>query len=778
MQERVCQTAIGGLLHDIGKVVYRSGDNRSHPESGCAFLQEAGVVDSTILQQVRFHHAKDLRTAPLPQDSLAYITYIADNIASAADRREAAEAGHGFSRELAQDSIFNRLNGNAGTSKYAPRLLSEKINFPTDAPIPYDGHFYAQCLRSCKEDLRGIHLDERYINSLLEILEACLTYVPSSTSLEEVADISLFDHCKLTAALGCCILHYLTEQHISDYRTALWRHEKQFYEQKAFLLYSMDLSGIQDFIYTITSDGALKALRARSFYLELLMEHLVDTLLEAAGLSRANCLYTGGGHTYLLLANTGSTRERIEQFETETNRWLLQHFGTGLYLAGGYAACSANDLKNESDGSYRGIFRQISAELSSRKLHRYSAPQLITLNKAAQKDGVRECAVCHRTDLLTEGEKCTLCAGLEAFSKDIQNKSFFAVSKTPSGPGALPLPHGCCLSAETNDSLLHRIKHDTGYRRSYAKNEFYTGQQVASKLWVGDYQNGDSFQALAQGAEGICRLAVLRADVDDLGRAFVSGFESEQYGQRYVTLSRTAAFSRSLSLFFKRHINQLLQQGTYLLTDKDDTARRATIVYAGGDDVFVIGAWDDIIGFAVDLHDELSAFTQGTLTISAGIGLYPEKYPVSSMARQTGLLEELSKSCPGKNAVTLFDEGHTYPWPEFINSVLEEKYDLIRRFFASSEDRGKAFLYKLLELMRSRGEKINLARYAYLLARMQPGEKAPPEQQVLYREFSRKMYTWMLDSEQCRQAITAIYIYVYTVREGDGTNEDRPEELR
>ena len=45
-----------------------------------------------------------------------------------------------------------------------------------------------------------------------------------------------------------------------------------------FLLYSLDLSGIQDFIYTITSDGALKALRARSFYLELLTEHLVDTM--------------------------------------------------------------------------------------------------------------------------------------------------------------------------------------------------------------------------------------------------------------------------------------------------------------------------------------------------------------------------------------------------------------------------------------------------------------------------------------------------------------------
>ena len=315
------------------------------------------------------------------------------------------------------------------------------------------------------------------------------------------------------------------------------------------------------------------------------------------------------------------------------------------------------------------------------------------------------------------------------------------------------------------------MKQDVGYQRSYSKNDFYTGQQIASKLRVGDYQKGDSFQELARNSSGIRRLAVLRADIDNLGQAFVRGFESEKYGQRYVTLSRTSTFSRSLSLFFKRHINSILKQGVYFLTEEDDVARNATIVYSGGDDVFVIGAWNDIIGFAVDLHDNLEQFSQGTLTISAGIGLYPEKYPVSTMARETGQLEDFSKAYPDKNAITVFDEANTYSWSDFINLVLEEKYTLIQKFFSSMEDYGKSFLYRLLELMRSRGEKINLARYAYLLARMQPNDKAPAEQQALYKEFSRKMYEWMQDDAQCKQAITAIYIYVYTIREGDADED-------
>lgn len=771
MREIQYQVAVGGLLHDIGKVVFRSGDGRSHPESGFEFLREAGVTDTKILHQVRFHHAKDLQSTSLLGDSLAYITYIADNIASAADRRESETAGSGFFRELPQDSIFNRLNGNEGVRKYVPRLLSEEINFPTEKAVAYDKQFYVRCLDSVRDNLRGLCLNEQYINSLLELLEAHLTYVPSSTSLKETADISLFDHCKLTAALGCCILEYLGEQKISDYRLALWKEEKRFYSQKAFLLYSIDLSGIQDFIYTITSDGALKVLRARSFYLELLMEHLVDTVLQMVGLSRANCIYTGGGHAYLLFANTNSVHEKIEQFERETNIWLLQNFGTGLYLAGGYAACSANDLKNEPSGSYREIFRQVSNEISLRKLHRYSAKQISVLNTAARQDELRECSVCHRTDRLTDEDKCTICVGLEAFSREIQTRPFFAVTKMRSETACLPLPDGAFLFSETKESLLQRMKQDVGYQRSYSKNDFYTGQQIASKLWVGDYQKGDSFQELARKSAGIRRLAVLRADIDNLGQAFVRGFESEKYGQRYVTLSRTSTFSRSLSLFFKRHINSILKQGVYFLTEEDDVARNATIVYSGGDDVFVIGAWNDIIGFAVDLYDNLDRFSQGTLTISAGIGLYPEKYPVSTMARETGQLEDFSKAYPGKNAVTVFDEENTYSWPDFIDSVLEEKFVLIRDFFSSMEDYGKSFLYRLLELMRRRGEKINLARYAYLLARMQPTEKAPAEQQALYQEFSRKMYEWMRDGEQCRQAITAIYIYVYSIREGDADED-------
>lgn len=127
-------------------------------------------------------------------------------------------------------------------------------------------------------------------------------------------DISLFDHVKLTAAIASCIYDYLNENHL-NYKETLFSKETEFYETEAFLFCSLDISGIQKFIYTIASKNALRTLRARSFYLEIMMEHIIDTLLERLELSRANLIYSGGGHCYLLSAIQQKTREVLTHFK-------------------------------------------------------------------------------------------------------------------------------------------------------------------------------------------------------------------------------------------------------------------------------------------------------------------------------------------------------------------------------------------------------------------------------------------------------------------------------
>ena len=128
MTEKQIKLAIGSMLHDIGKIVYRSGDGRNHSQSGVGFLrEEANINDTVILNCVRFHHGCYLKNAQIPEDDCAYITYYADNIAAAADRRERQEAEEGFDRQVPLDSVFNILNGNQGHSHYVMQTLNDGL---------------------------------------------------------------------------------------------------------------------------------------------------------------------------------------------------------------------------------------------------------------------------------------------------------------------------------------------------------------------------------------------------------------------------------------------------------------------------------------------------------------------------------------------------------------------------------------------------------------------------------------------------------------------------
>lgn len=762
IEDRQVRLIIGSLLHDIGKIVYRSGDGRNHSQSGYEYLKnETNVRDETIINCVKYHHAKYLKNASISANDCAYVTYYADNVAAFSDRRENEEAEDGFDKRIPLDSVFNILNGNHKKAHYARQVLNPQapINYPVEDAIVMDEHFYQTIIADITDNLKGIEVSQAYINSLLDVLEANLTYVPSSTSRRELADISLYDHVKMTAAIASCVEQYLTDEGETNYRKRLFEDADKSYKESMFLLFSMDISGIQNFIYTIAEEGALKGLRARSFYLEILMEHIVDELLDKLSLSRANLIYTGGGHCYMLLPNTETVIETLEEYEKQINEWLMEKFDIALYVACGYAEASADSLRNVPNGSYSDLYKTISTMVSGKKSHRYDAAMIRRFNQK-KHDGERECKICKRVASLTD-DKCFLCSALEKLSGSILYEKYFVVL-SDADEDALPLPGGRYLVADTKNGLMKRMSEET-YVRSYAKNDMNTGKHIAAHLWVGDYTTGQTFEELAESTQGIKRIGILRADVDNLGTTFVHGFEQEDGNDKYVTLSRTAALSRQLSLFFKCYINQILSDGRKTVWG-DGGARNVVIVYSGGDDVFLAGAWNDVIAAFIDLREALTRFTLGALTISGGIGVYPDKYPINVMAKEVEQLEDASKKLDKKDGITIFDTTHTYSWHDFQEKVLGKKYWTVKNYFDSATDRGMAFLYHLTELLRDSSESINIARYVYLLSRMEPDENQGEEVRRAYREFSKEMYEWSKDSKDKKELITAIYLYVYRQR--------------
>ena len=731
-------------------------------------------VSSLIYDDNTVSQDKVSDTEFFQDDSVLYIIYAAEKIVS-----QNICVGKSSGEKKSLRSVFNLLNDNEGNSYYRAFALSdtEEINYPDEKNCLLDDNYLNRVKSELKETLGVIDMTcptEKDVKSLLCVLENLLTYYPAVGEDKET-DISLYDKIKLTCSIAGCIYSYLKSCNIIDYKSAVYDGFESFCGEDAFLLYSMDISGVQNFIYTIHSTQALKTLRSRSFYLEILMEHIIDEILERLGLSRCNLIYSGGAHCYILFPNTETVTKTVDKIETEVNRWFIDNFGSSLYIAGGCAVCSANVLNNKPESSYSQLFVNMSREISRKKLRRYTKDDLVKLNLKDESDGTRECRVCSSVSLINDENLCSFCSSLIAISSDIMNAPYFCITRTRIN--GLVLPFGCYLKAccDVNDAdrfgketIENAITNDSGYVRCYSKNCMYVGSDTAVMLYVGSYHSSDQMEKLAEASEGINRIAVMRSDVDNLGHAFVSGFDRKKDGTKFLNILRTSALSRQLSIFFKKNINYILANGSYALNTANKK-RNALIVYSGGDDVFLIGAWNDVVGLSVDITDAFRRFTQGTLTISAGIGIYGDTYPICLSAKETEVLESASKSYPSnhspeKNAVTLFDRSGTYSWTEFKEFVVGEKLSALKAFFSSLDDYGKSFLYNLLFYLRNSSDQINIARYAYLLSRMEPKNKKDIEKRRIYREFSGKLYKWILNDNDRKELITAIYLYAYLIR--------------
>jgi CRISPR-associated protein Csm1 len=100
---------------------------------------------------------------------------------------------------------------------------------------------------------------------------------------DESEKISIFDYYKIKAA------------------REIIRYNRNNLGHKDNLIIYIDLSGIQKFIYNIVSTGALKNLRSRSFFIELLSHHIIYKTITDFNVHSVNVLMNGGGSIYIIL---------------------------------------------------------------------------------------------------------------------------------------------------------------------------------------------------------------------------------------------------------------------------------------------------------------------------------------------------------------------------------------------------------------------------------------------------------------------------------------------
>lgn len=399
-----------------------------------------------------------------------------------------------------------------------------------------------------------------------------------------------------------------------------------------------DISGIQKFIYNITSKRAAVSLKGRSEYLREYMDKVCaavkQSAKEAGDTLKDNDVYCSGGKFYLITQNSEAIRNAIGRVAQEESRKIWDKHRGQLSLNIAYVPFdgdetkgpySANGRTEEKCGILWDEINKLFAQQKNRKFQ-----QLLTEDYDSffepQQVGAKP-KICVLTGI--ESDDCILMP-LEAESSE--SEEIKEVYMLPSAKEMI----------------------DRGVK-SREKEKFKTFEEYAD----GDY------------------LGVLRMDVDGLGARFIKGFES---------IDKYKEFSKQIQKFFEEDLKVEIK-------NDPNFSNHLMLVYAGGDDVFAVGRWDKTIEFAKHIHKETEKrFSKEGIHISGGVAIVKDKYPISRAAEMAGEAEEKAKSLKGKNAFTLF--GKAIYWDDEFETVEEYKDKFAS--FLRKETISKGLLQKLM----------------------------------------------------------------------------------
>jgi hypothetical protein len=181
------------------------------------------------------------------------------------------------------------------------------------------------------------------------------------------------------------------------------------------------------------------------------------------------------------------------------------------------------------------------------------------------------------------------------------------------------------------------------------------------QLYSGALVTESEFAALAGSSLGANRLGVLRMDVDRLGRIFSRGLE-------HRTLARMSDLSERLDYFFKvvipKHPEALLEHGLFSNVERNPSL---AVVYSGGDDLFLVGAWDQVIDQVIDVAFAISKLFSDyvggnpNVTLSAGIVIADYRLALQKLAALAGEEEKRAKA-QGRSRFSLGEHSTARSW--------------------------------------------------------------------------------------------------------------------
>lgn len=794
--------ALAGLLHDVGKLYSRArwGErddrvpDRTHTAYTAHFVREhAGLflgagLDPDWLARTASRHHEGWRDRPQyrPETPEEWCVALADTYAS--KEREEGEGG-GSPPEVPLSPPFRRLllGGEEGKEGgYSPVGAGGRVGLEAGGLYPEERpnvskDVYKRLLERLEgrlEEMARLSLGkEALLLNLALAFQETLSLVPSDTQSEP--DVSLYDHLRLTAAIAHALwLFHGGSPSAQDLRQ----------DGEKFLLVVGDMGGIQGHIYRIAGaeagvGGIAKRLRARSLEVSLAAEAMALGLLWRLGLTPLNRILGAGGKFYLLLPNTPEAVASLEEARKDWGRWALKRGGSLVpHLA--WVAFRGQDFRD-----FAALLKRLHEALAREKLRPFA---FLASTGGVLGAPLRPCAACGLEPARRDepGSLCPDCEREAALGARLprSDRVGFFLEEAPrpyldfpglkvglGGPleGAFHLFRARLDFApwpdpsEAKPLLGHLPRVEHALKAKGWSLEAYRAWAEEEGLLEDEEPHPEkvlTFAELAALSEGAPYLGALMLDADRMGEAFATGFRRE--GRDLATPSRLAALSRTLEVFFTTEVLTLLEEprryrerlGWDGLEAQRKEARYPLLysVYSGGDDLLLLGPWDALLDFALDLERLYRLFTRHPrLTLSGGFLLVPPSLPVPELAR---LLAEAEGRAKAEGREKLFLFGQAVPWEtlrglrawaeglrqdlraERVSRAQVYRWLLLWRRFSPLEDPGERMRYKpllayALRRVRERDEEA-WKRYLKLLDHQDPAWAYLPVwvQWALYRE--------------------------------------------
>ncbi len=494
-------------------------------------------------------------------------------------------------------------------------------------------------------------------------------------------DISLYEYAKVVSAFSSA--GYMQKDALND----------------SFALIRGDFFSIQNFIFNkdAASKNPANLLRGKSFYVSLMSDIASLNVLETLNLPYFNLMMNAAGQFVILSDYNDEISQKLLALKNEMETWLYNKYYASVSMGLSVFACSIDDFNYSN---FNLLLLKLLGEKEKSKATRFNLiedkPYIFTDYYKHFTENSSKCEYCGimpKKD--NKFSACDNCLLYLQYGQNLRTSKYLYIIKNENGEFFNKYNISFDENKKADAFMRMHIDMQDKADKSYNYQDVihYRSYVAVDNDVIRSFADIAAYSIDKSGAN---ILAVLKADVDNLGLIFACGLSEKDSNGKVtrgrLTFSRTNMLSRLIHNFFSYHLYMIMQEKKLNIYT----------VFAGGDDLFLVGRYDEVIKTAKILYDEFERFTNKNkeITISAGIGFYNDGTPVWFMAEDAESRLENAKHFRAKGQEKSIIKGNIsllygeYKYATFLKeyAVFQEKI----KYYDKHIDVSHGLLYKLM----------------------------------------------------------------------------------